>query len=181
MTENNKTQFLPFNALNEFMRDDYRNSVIQEVFTSFEKLDKEQTIRINRLFAKGVQIPGFRNSSMAPTAVKIRHANSIFEKSAEFVALVVNCWSQLHSPLKEAVYKLLDDKNWKPLPMEADRSLLPGFQVDWPKGDSFVTMIQLLRQNTPDIVETDDNISLMIVWMSNKLPYGLYEEKEPQT
>jgi hypothetical protein len=177
MPENTKTQFLPFNALNEFMRDDYRSSVIQEVFTSFEKLEKEQTIRINRLFAKGVQIPGFRNSSMAPIAVKIRHANVIFEKSAEFVALVVNCWCQLHSPLNTAVWKMLDDRNWKPLPLDANRSLLPGFQVDWPKGDTFETMIQLLRQNNPEIIESDDNISLMMVWMGNKLPYGLYDEK----
>lgn len=178
MPENTKLQFLPFNAINEFMRDDYRSSVIQEVFISFEKLDKEQTMRINRLFAKGVQIPGFRNSSMAPTAVKIRHASPIFEKSAEFVALVVNCWSQLHSPLKDAAWKLLDDRNWKPLPVDTDRSLLPGFQVDWPKGDSFETMIGLLRQDNPEIIESDDNISLMMVWVGNKLPYGLYEEKE---
>ncbi len=178
MPENTKMQFLPFSALNEFMRDDYRSSVIQEVFTSFEKLDKEHAMRINRLFAKGVQIPGFRNSSMAPTAVKIRHASPIFERSAEFVALVVNCWCKLHSPLREAVWKLLDDRNWKPLPQEVDRSLLPGFQVDWPKGDTFETMIMALRQNNPEIVESDDNISLMMVWMGNKLPYGLYEEKE---
>jgi hypothetical protein len=178
MPENSKTKFLPFNALNEFMRDDYRISVIQEVFTSFEKLDKEQAVRINRLFAKGVQIPGFRNSSMAPTAVKIRHASAIFERSAEFVALVVNCWSYLHSLLKDAAWKLLDDRNWKPLPVGADRSLLPGFQVDWPKGDTFETMIQQFRQNNPEIVESDDDISLMMVWIGNKLPYGLYEEKE---
>ena len=177
MPENTKAQFLPFNALNEFMRDDYRSAVIQEVFTSLEKLDKEQVIRINRLFAKGVQISGFRNSSLAPTAVRIRHASSFFEKSAEFVALVVNCWSQLHGQLKDAAWKLLDDRNWKPLPIEADRSLLPGFQVDWPKGDTFESMILSLRQGNPEIIESDDNISLMMVWMGNKLPYGLFEEK----
>jgi hypothetical protein len=178
MTETNKIQYLPFHAINEFMRDDFRLTVLNEVFTNLEKFEKDQVMRINRLFAKGVQIPGFRNSSLAPLVVKVKYSASLFEKSPEFVALVLNCWSQLRNSLKEAIWKLLDNKNWKPLPIDADRSLLPGFLATWPKGDTFEVLIKGLLENNPEIVESDDNISLMVVWVGNKLPYGLYEEEE---
>lgn len=178
MPDKQKKQYIPFHTINEFMRDDYRTAVITEVFSNLEKLDKETGIRINRLFSKGVQIPGFRNSSLAPSAVKIRHAHTIFEKSAEFAALILNSWSQMHSSLQKNVWKLLDDRNWKPLPLEVDRSLLPGFETDWPKGDSFEVLIQALRENDPGTSESDDNISLMTVWVGNRLPYDLYEEQK---
>ena len=178
MPENQKKQYIPFNAINEFMRDDYRTTVITEVLSNLEKIDKESGIRINRLFSKGVQIPGFRNSSQAPIAVKIRHAHTIFEKSSEFAAIILNSWTQLHIPLQQNVWKMLDDRNWKPLPLEVDRSLLPGFQVDWPKGDTFEVMIQALKAIDPAKTESDDNISLMTVWVGNRLPYDLYDEQK---
>jgi hypothetical protein len=178
MSDEKKVQVLPFHAVNEFMRDDYRTSVITEVLSNLEKIDKEAGIRINRLFSKGVQIPGFRNSSLAPLVVKIKHAHTIFEKSAEFVAIILNSWSLLHIPLQQQVWKLIDDRNWKPLPLEVDRSLLPGFQVDWPKGDTFEVLIKALKVIDPATTESDDNISLMTVWVGNRLPYDLYEEQK---
>ncbi len=179
MSENSKVQYIPFHAINEFMRDDFRNTILHEVFTNFEKLDQEQTSRISRLFKNGVQIPGFRNSHQAPVGVKIRYSNEIFQKSAEFAALIVDCWSQLHKSLGEAVWQLLDNRNWKPLPITTNRTQLPGFLVDWPKEDNFEALIKVLGENNPEIKESDDNISLMVVWVGNKLPYGLYEETTP--
>jgi hypothetical protein len=175
MSDNKKTQFLPFHAVNEFMRDDFRLVILQEVFLNLEKGDKEQLIHINRLFSKGVQIAGFRNSSQAPLAVKIRHSISLFERSAEFSALILQNWSQLHLSLRNDIWQILDRKDWKPLPVEVDRSLLPGFMVDWPKGDTFETFITAYRETARDSTESDDNICLMVVWLGNKLPYGLNE------
>jgi hypothetical protein len=179
MTNNKKAQLLPFHAINEFMRDDFRNQLLQEVFSEADKLEKDQVVRINRLFSKGVQISGFRNSSLAPIAFKVRHANGLFEKSPEFVSIIVNCWSKLHQPLKEATWQLLENRNWRPLPLDVDRSLLSGFMLNWPKEDTFETLIHAFREKTQEIVESDDNISLMIVWVGNKLPYGLYDETTP--
>ena len=101
MTDNKKAQYLPFHAINEFMRDDFRVTILQEVLNSYDKVEKEKTLRINRLIAKGVQIPGFRNSSLAPLGVKVRQSTTLFENSPEFAALIVDCWSQLHQQLKE--------------------------------------------------------------------------------
>lgn len=176
MTDNKKAQYLPFHAINEFMRDDFRVAILQEVLNSYDKVEKERTLRINRLIAKGVQIPGFRNSSLAPLGVKVRQSTTLFESSPEFAALIVDCWSQLHQQLKNAIWQLLEEKNWKPLPMEIDRTILPGFTTNWPKEDKFELFVQAIHEKIPDLAENDDNISLMVVWMSNKLPYGLYDE-----
>jgi hypothetical protein len=179
MTENNKVQYLPFHALNEFMRDDFRTAVLHDVFINLEKLDKENAQRINRLFAKGVQVPGFRNSGLAPVAVKIKHSTSLFEKSPEFVALIIESWSTLHQPLREGVWQLLEDHNWKPLKLEVNRSLLPGFLTDWPKGDTFEVLVKAFREKFPEVEESDDNVSLMVVWVGNRLPYGVYDDTTP--
>jgi hypothetical protein len=180
MVNEKKMQFAPFHAINEFMRDDFRLAILQEVITHAEDCDKNKVLRMNRLFAKGVQIPGFRNSSMAPMAVRIKHSVDLFEKSAEFSALIIDCWSERHGELKKAVQQLLDQKNWKPLPADADRTLLPGFQLDWPKGDNFEVFINAIKEAYPESNESDDNVSLMVVWIGNKLPYNLFDEPESE-
>jgi hypothetical protein len=176
MSENKKAQYLPFHAINEFMRDDFRITILQEVLNNFDKVEKEKSLRINRLIAKGVQIPGFRNSSLAPLGVKVRQSTTLFENSPEFAALIVDCWSQLHLPLKKSIWELLEEKNWKPLPQEIDRTTLPGFLTNWPKEDKFESLVQAIHEKLPDLNEGDDNISLMVVWIGNKLPVGLYDE-----
>jgi hypothetical protein len=178
MVDEKKVQIIPFHALNEFMRDDYRLSVLQEVMTHFEDCDKDKILRVNRLFVKGVQIPGFRNSSLAPVAVRVKQSVSLFEKSPEFAALIIECWSERHQPLKETVWQLLETKNWKPLPVKTDRTQLPGFMVNWPKGDTFDLFINSIKESNPELNESDDNVSLMVVWVGNKLPYNLFEEPE---
>lgn len=175
MPDNKKVQFLPFHAVNEFMRDDFRFAILQEVIHNLDKGDKEHTLRFNRLFSKGVQIAGFRNSNQAPLAVKVRNSTSLFERSSDFAALTISIWSQLHQSLQNDIWQILDKKDWKPLPIDADRSLLPGFRVDWPKGDTFDTLIKAHHENAPDSTESDDNICLMVVWMGNKLPYNTNE------
>lgn len=179
MNNEKKAQFIPFHAVNEFMRDDYRLSILQEVMIHLEDCEKEKAMRINRLFGKGVQIPGFRNSSLAPIAVRIKHSVDLFEKSPDFAALMIECWSERHEGLKHAVWKILDAKNWKPLPIDADRTQLPGFMVNWPKGDTFDHFSKSINESNPEMNESEDNISLMVVWVGNKLPYNLFDEPEP--
>ena len=179
MVNDKKAQFIPFHAVNEFMRDDYRLSILQEVMSHLEDCNKDKIMRVNRLFVKGVQIPGFRNSSLAPVAVRIKHCVGLFEKSHEFAALMIECWSERHRGLKQAVWQLLDARNWKPFPIEVDRTQLPGFMVNWPKGDTFDQFIKSITESNPELNESDDNISLMVVWVGNKLPYNLFDEAEP--
>ena len=177
MSNNTKIEYLPFHAVNEFMRDDYRLTILYEVFNSLDKCTAMHRQLILRLFSKGVQIPGFRNSSLAPLAMKIKNSASLFIKSGEFSATIMESWSNLHPELKTAMLALLTEHGWKPQPVEVDRSLLPGFMIDWPKSDTFEALIKAIRELHPEVSESDDDISLMAVWVGNKLPYNLFVEE----
>jgi hypothetical protein len=178
MTEQDKVVYLPFHAVNQFMRDDYRLTIIHEVFGSLDQCTSSQRQVITRLFTKGVTIQGFRNSSQAPLPIRIKHSPALFEKSAEFAATIMECWSNLHPELKTATYQLLSERSWNPQPVELDRSLLPGFLTDWPKSDTFEVLMDLVHKAKPQLEESDDNISLMVVWVGNRLPYNLYSDDE---
>jgi hypothetical protein len=170
-----KKQFLPFHAVNEFMRDDYRLNVLQNVFTQLDECKGESRTKLLKLFGKEAQIPGFRNSSQAPAGLKAKNGQRLFEKSAVFAALVMDCWSQLHAGLFTQVHAYLLENGWKMPTLQEARVFLPGFQLDWPKEQTFENIIQAVRKNNPELTETDDDISLMVVWVGNKLPYNLYE------
>ena len=91
--ENEKSiQFLPFHAINEFMLPEYRLQVIGSVFQNVDQLPSEHQRAIHRIQKKYLKIPGFRNSSLAPTPIKIRNAVTAFEKSSEFVAELLSAW-----------------------------------------------------------------------------------------
>lgn len=176
MSDKTKIEYLPFIAVNEFMRDDYRLLILQEVFTALDQCTSMQRQLILRLFSKGVQIPGFRNSSMAPIPIKIKNSPGLFERSNEFAATIMECWSNLHPALKSGMLELLTERGWKPQPLTLDRSMLPGFQIDWPKTDTFEVLSKLIREAHTDLDESDDNISLMAVWIGNRLPYNLFAD-----
>ncbi len=176
MSDKTKIEYVPFRAVNEFMREDYRLTILQEVFTALDQCTSMQKQLILRLFSKGVQIPGFRNSSMAPLPIKIKNSPSIFERSNEFAATIMECWSNLHPVLKTEMLELLTERGWKPQPLAVDRSMLPGFQIDWPKIDTFEVLGKAICDAHPDLNESDDNISLMAVWVGNRLPYNLFAD-----
>ena len=178
MSDDEKIQVLPFHAVNEFMREDYRLDVLHEVFSGLDQCKPIQKQLILRMFSKSVNVPGFRNSGQAPLSIKIKNSPSLFERSHEFAATIMECWSNLHPELKATMHTLLTERGWKLQPHEADRSMLPGFQIDWPKTDNFESIINGIHTAQPELKESDDNISLMAVWVGNKLPYNLYSEDE---
>ena len=57
------------------------------------------------------------------------------------------------------------------LPVEADRTQLPGFIPSFPKEEDFEKLILAFKEKYPAIEASDDDISLMIVWVSGRLPF----------
>lgn len=173
MTEET-VKYLPFNAVNEFMRDDYRLTILHEVLGHAESAAGEKRKELSKFVARYVKIPGFRNSNMAPAGLKAKNSPSLFQQSADFAALVMEIWSTLHPELKSIVWNELNDRGWKPEPLEKDRSELPGFQIHWPKEDSFESFHKKIKELRSDLSESEDDISLMVVWVGNRLPYDLF-------
>jgi hypothetical protein len=172
-------EYLPFSAVNDFMRDDYRITVMTEVFSNFDKLEKAPRTLITGFVSHHVSVPGFRNGNLAPIGRKVKASVSLFERSPEFAAAVMQSWSILHPDLRKVMVEVLNELAWENvLPAEADRSELPGFQVHWPKKDNFEAILAQVKAKQPELVESEDDVSLMAVWMGNRLPYDLYSEEE---
>jgi hypothetical protein len=162
--------FLPFHALNEFMRTDYRQTVIHSVITRIPSLTENQQKAVNQAIKKMVQVPGFRNSLQAPAPMKVKPAIQAFEKSPAFVAVVLSAWAELNQVLRQQVFDLLVSRGWDVLPPDADRTKLPGFLTTWPKDDDFPILNQAFSETYPDAQASTDDVSLMAVWLAGRLP-----------
>ena len=146
-----------------------------------EDCTSESRSKLNKLINKSIHVAGFRNSSQAPLGIKVKNSQGVFTKSTEFAAVVMECWSQIHGELRKKIYDLLIDAGWK-IPRESeDRSELPGFQLDWPEEQNFDFFTQAIRQGSPEIRESDDEISLMVVWVGNRLPNVLNTSEREST
>ncbi|MEJ5314026.1 MAG: hypothetical protein WHS45_06555 [Anaerolinea sp.] len=180
MSEQEHVRYLPFHAINEFMVDEYREKVIRFVFENLGGVNAARKNAILSIFKKQVKIPGFRDSSLAPLPLKIRHGETLFERNPEFVAQVLQAWAELHGDLREKVFQMLTSRGWKNLlPPETDRSKLPGFQVEWPKSETYEVLDQSFAEQNPDLEIPNDDVRLMAVWLVNALPYELFEEDKP--
>jgi hypothetical protein len=170
--QDKKAQFLPFHAINEFMRDDYRLEVIRTALIALPSLPDANQSLVNRMTRKFVTVPGFRNSTKAPTLLRSKASTEVFEKNPQFVAAILSAWAEAHPDLRRHVYDLLVERGWEIFPVEADRTKLPGFMVTWPQGENFEMINIAFTEKYPGHSQPNsDDISLMVVWLSARLPY----------
>jgi len=168
-----KTHFLPFHAINEFMRPDYRKDVVRIALQAAPSMPDDMRLSLDRLVKKVVKVPGFRDGSKAPTPLKVKPAAEAFEKKPDLVGAVLAIWAQSKPELRQQVYDLLVEKEWEVLPAEANRAKLPGFATVWPKGQSFEDLNQAFHEKYPQVDASSDDITLMVVWVSGRLPYEI--------
>lgn len=177
-----QAEFLPFHALNEFMRPDYRLAVVRAALTALPQLPAPMRAPIDALTKQIVRVPGFRNSLQAPLPLRAGPIAAAFEQSPELVSAILAAWAESHTDLRQNVYDLLKARNWEILPPDADRTKLPGFLTHWPDGEDFETLNKAFAELYPDTTANSDDVSLMVVWMSGRLPYhdhdGDTEDKE---
>jgi hypothetical protein len=188
-----KTEFLPFHAINEFMRPDFKLTVIRDTLTNQEKLTDPYLSDLNQHIKKRVTIPGFRNSDKAPALVKVLPTSRAFEKHPDLVSAVLTCWAEIQSELRDHVFELLKTRNWPifsqsedidtsalnldlikewPIfPLKLPREKLPGFYTHWPKGEDFEALYTNFTAMYPDSNASIDKVSLMAVWLTMRLPY----------
>lgn len=170
--------FLPFHAINEFMRPDYRQEVVRSALQALPNLPENFRVTIDGMTKKVVHVPGFRNSVKAPTSVKVRPMAEAFEKSPELVAAILSAWSEARTGLRQQVYDLLVARGWEVLPPETDRTVLPGFLTRWPRQEEFEILNEAFAEKYPSAQASSDDVSLMIVWLSGRLPYELVDNED---
>jgi hypothetical protein len=173
--EDKKATFLPFHAINEFMTDEYRLEVLRAVLSAQPDLPGSYSAAIDRQVKKHVSVPGFRNSVKAPSALKARPLVDAFKKYPDLVAVVLAGWAELNPVLRQQVYDLLISLEWDILPVDADRTKLPGFLPSWLAGQDFDFINNKFQEKYPDEHASNNDISLMTVWLSGRLPYQVPE------
>ena len=178
--DDKQVKFLPFHAINEFMLPDFRLTVLHAVFGGYDHLPGERRSALNSMVKRHVQVPGFRNSTQAPVPIKARAAVSTFERRPEFVAQVLQGWSELKPDLRQQVYDFLKGREWELVPADADRSKIPGFLVEWPKGETYDLLGEEFTKANPDQQVDENDLRLMIVWIAGRLPYDMMDEEETE-
>ena len=163
--------YLPFHAINEFMRPDYRLQIVRKVLTSLDSLTASQRQAIERLTRLFVTVPGFRNSAKAPTPLRLRPTAEAFEKSPHMAGVIVDAWASLNRELSQQLQALLVERGWVLPALEIDRASLPGYLPTWPADEGFAEINQAFHQKYPEAQAYDDDISLMTVWLSGRLPF----------
>ncbi len=61
-------------------------------------------------------------------------------------------------------------KDWPIFPITFNRTKLPGFFTHWPKGEDFEVLYSTFTELFPEIEASIDKVSLMVVWLSMRLP-----------
>lgn len=174
-----KVSFLPFHALNEFMNNEYRLEVVRSALNALANLPDRFSAPINKVTARLVKIPGFRNSLKAPLPMRLKPSAEAFEKSPDLVAAILAAWAESHPDLRQKIFDLLSERQWELLPIDADRTRVPGFLTVWPKGESFEKLNQAFNEKYGSEQGSSDDVSLMIVWLSGRLPYQFMDEGDP--
>jgi hypothetical protein len=175
-----QVEFLPFHAINEFMLDDYRLKVLQNVLGRMSELSPAQKGALAGQIKRHVSVQGFRNSSAAPLALKIKGAITAFQRHPDFTARTLQTWADLNSELRQQVYDMLIERDWEILPANVDRAKLPGFLTDWPEEETYEVLNQAFSEKYPDLSASEDDVRLMIVWIGNRLPYPVTDTDEEE-
>lgn len=165
-----KMEFIPFHAINEFMRSEYRMSVLRSTLTALPDLDSKTQSNINKLTKKYVKVPGFRNSAKAPATVKAVGMIKPFEKEPKLVAGIISAWAEVNAELCQQIFDILTGFGWKLLPLEANRTRLPGFITQWPEEEDYEVIYDAYTTNHPEGEHGIDDVGLMTVWVSLRLP-----------
>ncbi len=172
----NTVEFFPFHAINEFMRDDFRLTVVQSTLAALSSLDESYKTEIDKHVKKGIQIPGFRRADKAPNLLKAGPIAKNFEKDPAMVSAIVTAWAEHNAGLRQEVFDLLTSRGWELLPIDAQRSKLPGFMLKWPKSEDFETLYKAYQEAHPETTVSNDEVCLMAVWLGMRLPYEIVEE-----
>ncbi|HWQ47328.1 MAG TPA: hypothetical protein VN376_10690 [Longilinea sp.] len=175
-----QVKFIPFHAINDMMLAEYRLQVLQWVFSKLDELPTDKKNAIQASVRRFAQVQGFRNAAMAPAPLRAKGSVKAFEQHPGFVSQILSAWAALQPQFAQRVYTLLEKRGWKLLPIETEREKLPGFLTRWRKSEDFDVIHAAYREDNPEETNSDDDISLMVIWLSGRLPVDLVDTEESE-
>ena len=102
-----KMEFLPFHAINEFMRTDYRMILLRNTLLALADVSPKTRAAVDKLTKKYVKVPGFRNSAKAPASVKAVGMVKAFEKEPRLVGAILSAWAENNTELSQQIFEIL--------------------------------------------------------------------------
>jgi len=163
--------YLPFHAINQYMLEEFRTQMVGETLRALPALSRDHRAGVEKWTKKIVKVHGFRNSAKAPVGMRLKPTVDGFIKNPDLAAAILHAWAETEPTLRAQMFELLTAREWDHLlPVEADRTQLPGFQTDWPEGEDFDSLIEAFQARFPEGEVEENKISLMAVWVSGRLP-----------
>jgi len=167
MTEN---EYLPYKSINVFINRDYLESAVRLVLQEYRQLPQEKARPFIKQFREHVNILGFRNTIKAPLSLQINAFASAFEEKNEVVPFTLSTWANIKSDLAVEVESWLKSEGWKGLTVDREFNDAEGFLSNWPKKLTFKKLIKDFKKAKPDVEFDQDDLILMVIWISGKLP-----------
>ena len=161
---------LPYKAINVYMDQEYLEAVLASVINGVKKLPKEDQISFSQFMKKHVSVLGFRDPSRAPISLQVKALAKVFEEKDEVVPVVLSTWTKANKKLVKPVKTWLEAEGFKDLATERSFVEDEGFIADWPKKLAFDKMVKKFQKDNPDVKFNQDDLILMVLWMTGQLP-----------
>lgn len=167
MAEN---EILPYKTINVFIERDHLRNILEHIIKNINTLSKEDQISFGKSFREYVDILGFRNSMRAPLPLQVNAYVRAFEDMDEVIPYTLSTWTKIRKDFALKVKDWLDSEGWKALVLERNFDETEGFIRDWPESLTFEKMIKGFEKANPDYDFDENDLFLMVLWISGKLP-----------
>jgi len=161
---------LSFKIINVFIDRDYLESKIESIHQNIKQLPKNDQIAFNNQFRKYVKVLGFRNPLRAPITLQVKAHASAFEEKDEVVPFTLSTWTKLNQDFANQVKDWLDSLGWEDLALERSFESASGFINEWPKKLTLDKLVKQFKKDKPDLDFSQDDLILMVFWVSGQLP-----------
>lgn len=162
----------PYKAINVFIDHDYLQNLIERVLVNIKELPKQDQIDFSQTFRHYVKVLGFRNPTQAPLPLQVKSYVEAFEDKEEIIPFTLSVWTKIEHDLAKKVKAWLEKKGWDNLSLERKFSESDGFSSNWPSELTIEKLSEEFTEDHPDLKFDQDDIILMILWISGKLPIG---------
>jgi hypothetical protein len=163
-------EVLPYKAINVFIDQEYLMKVADNILTKVKKLPKKDQIDFNQFMRKHINVLGFRDSSRAPLPLQVNALIKAFEEKDEVVPYMLSVWAKINKKFAKEVKSWLAEEGWKDLATTREFNEESGFIEDWPKKLTFDKLVKDYQKANPDAKFERDDLVLMVLWISGKLP-----------
>ncbi len=163
-------EVLSYRAINVFFEREYLEKVLNSVLEGLKALPKEKQQEFNSNFRKYVKVLGFRDPVRAPLSLQINAFVNAFETKEEIIPITLTSWAIINLPFVKQVLKWLESEGWNNL--NYDRTYLhnEGFASNWDEQVTFDQIDEDFKKAQPDIDYERNDLILMVLWLSGKLP-----------